>query len=192
MKDRNYRDELIARVISVVANEGLDKATTKSIVKGTDISESYIYRFFKDKEDLLCQMFNSLDNELVDQAMQQIPVMYKEDIEFEERCWIFFSVVWRFFLSNREKCLAFVRYYYSQYYKKYSVEDHTKRYTQLVKKFSDAFQPEANTWMLLKHILNVMLDFTVRIYDGELADNDDTAKHVFILVYASLLPYRKS
>lgn len=191
MKDRNYREELISRAISVVANDGFDKTTTKAIVKGTDISESYIYRFFADKEDLFRQMFNALDNELVAKATQHITVMYVEEMDFETKCWAFYSAIWKFLLSNREKCLAFVRYYYSPYYKKHSVADHKKRYAPLVKKFGEAFRPEANTWMLLKHILNVMLDFAVRIYDGELADNDDTAKHVFVLVYSSISPYRR-
>lgn len=45
--------------------------------------------------------------------------------------------------------------------------------------------------MLLKHIMNVMLDFAVRVFDGNIPNNEDTAKHVFILVYSSILPYRR-
>ncbi len=64
MKRQNVCATLIDRTIVVIANEGLDKTTTKAIVSGTDINEAYIYRYFKDKEDLLKKSFDTLDNEL--------------------------------------------------------------------------------------------------------------------------------
>jgi len=191
VRNYNYREMLINSTISVIANEGLDKTTTKAIVAGTDISESYIYRFFADKEDLLAKTFDVLDNELVSEAMAHISIMYIEKMEYEARCWMFYSFMWRFVLSNREKCLAFIRYYYSPYFQKYSAKEHKKRYTPLVAKFEDAFKPEANTWMLLNHVLNVMLDFAIKVYNGDVANDDDTAEHVFRLVYNSIKPYFK-
>lgn len=191
MKHYNVRNRLIDRTIKVIAESGLDKTTTKAIVKGTDINEAYIYRFFKDKEDLLSNVFEKLDVELVEKAMQHVEVMYMQELEYELRCRIFFEAVWKFILGNKEKCLAFVRYYYSPYFEKHSAFKHKNRYVPLVKKFSEAFVEEANVWMLLNHILNVMLDFAVKVFSGAVDNNDDTAEHVFRLVYYSIRPYLK-
>lgn len=64
MKHIDVRSTLIDQTIKVVANEGLDKATTKAIVGDTGINEAYIYKFFKDKDDLLVSSFSALDDEL--------------------------------------------------------------------------------------------------------------------------------
>ncbi|MBQ8338415.1 MAG: TetR/AcrR family transcriptional regulator [Oscillospiraceae bacterium] len=189
MKQQNARGRLIENTISVIAAEGLDKTTTKAIVRGTDINEAYIYRFFLNKDELLSRAFEELDNELLDTAMTYITVMYKSDISFENRCWLFFSQCWKFLLGNRDKCLAYIRYYYSPYYQKYSAISHEERFGPLVDRFKEAFRTEANVWLILNHILNVMLDFAIKVFDGTASNSDDTAEHVFRLIYFSVSQY---
>lgn len=191
MKHYEVGQKLIGKTIMVIANKGLDKTTTKEIVRNTDINEAYIYRFFEDKEDLLSKTFDKLDEELVNTATRYIEVMYMRNLDYEMRCRVFFNGVWRFLLSNKEKCLAFIRYYYSPYFHKHSVDSHKNRYKELVEKFCEAFKSESNVWMIINHILNVMLDFAVKIFDGELSDNDDTTEHIFRLVYNSVNQYFK-
>ena len=191
MKQDEIRRGLIDGTIHVIAKEGLDGASTKQIGLATSINEAYIYRCFEDKEDMFAKTFAFLDDELVNKAMQHVPVMYMQEMEYEMRCWVFFTSVWKFLLGNREKCLAFIRYYYSPYFQRYSAEEHKKRYLPLVDKFRDAFRDEANVWMILNHILTTMLDFAVKVYDGAVPDNDDTAEHVFRLIYCSIRQYFK-
>lgn len=191
MSPQETRQTLIAKTISVIANEGLDKTTTKAITQGTGINEAYIYRNFKSKEDLLSKTFDELDEELVNKILQHFEVMYVKNLDFETRCRLFFTAVWNFLLSNREKCLAFIRYYYSPYFTKYSVEVHKRRYAPVVDKFKGAFRDEANVWMILNHILNVMLDFAVKVYNGQMPNEDDYVEHVFRVVYYSVQQYFK-
>lgn len=187
------REKLIARTITVIANEGLDKTTTKAITTGTGINEAYIYRHFSDKKDLLSKAFDKLDEELVAKVMQHLPVMYMQELEYELRCRVFFEAVWKFLLGNKEKCLAFVQYYYSLYFTKYSAESHKRRYIPIVEKFKDAFKDEADVWMILNHILNVMLDFAVKVHNDQMPKDDDYAEHVFLVIYRSVEQYfRKS
>ena len=192
MKHHDVRKRLIEQTIAVIAESGLDKTTTKAIVKGTDINEAYIYRFFKDKEDLLSHVFEKLDEELVAKTMQHVEVMYMQELEYEIRCRVFFTSIWKFLLGNKEKCLAFVRYYYSPYFQKYSYETHKRRYTPLVRKFQDAFMDEADTWMILNHILNVMLDFALKVHNNQMPNDDIYAEHVFRVVYRSIEQYFKT
>lgn len=189
MKPQETRRLLIDGTIHVIARDGLDKATTKQIGNETSINEAYIYRCFRDKSDMFAQAFDSLDEELVAVATQHIPIMYKTDMDYEARCWVFFTSVWRFILSNQDKCLTFIRYYYSPYFKQYSAERHCNRYRPLVRYFSDAFREDANVWMILNYILNVMLDFATKVFDGAVPDNNDTTEHVFRLIYGSIRQY---
>ena len=189
MKHYDVQSRLIGQTIIVIAENGLDKTTTKAIVKGTDINEAYIYRYFSDKEDLLSHVFDTLDEELVAKVMQHLPVMYMRELEYELRCRVFFEAVWKFLLGNKEKCLAFVQYYYSPYFTKYSAESHKRRYIPVVEKFKEAFKDEADVWMILNHILNIMLDFAVKAHNGQMPKEDSYVEHVFLVIYASVKQY---
>lgn len=101
MKQDDTRLKLIDGTIHVIARDGLDKATTKSIGEETSINQAYIYRHFEDKEDMFAKTFESLDEELVNKAMQHIPVMYMQEMDYEIRCWVFFTSVWKFMLATR-------------------------------------------------------------------------------------------
>lgn len=189
MKRDDTRRKLIDGTIHVIARDGLDKATTKSIGEETSINQVYIYRNFENKEDMFAETFASLDDELVSEAMQHVPVMYMQEMKYEMRCWMFFTSVWKFLLSNKDKCLTFVRYYYSPYFKQYSAESHHRRYKPLVEKFKEAFRDEADVWMILNHILNVMLDFAVKVHNDQMPKDDDYTEHVFRVLYASVKQY---
>lgn len=189
MSPQDMREKLIARTITVIATEGLDKTTTKAITTGTGINEAYIYRHFSDKKDLLSKTFDKLDDELVAKVMQHLPVMYMQELEYELRCRVFFEAVWKFMLANKEHCLAFIQYYYSPYFTKFSVEAHKKRYVSVVEKFKDAFKDEADVWMILNHILNVMLDFAVKVHNGQMPSEDNYSEHVFLVIYRSVEQY---
>ena len=191
MKHTNVKEVLIDRAITVLGSAGMDKVTTKAIVADTGISEVYIYRHFANKEDLLAKAFEKLDEELIQRTMMHIHVMYVHSMGYQNRCRFFFTAVWDFLLQNQTKCLAYIRYYYSPYFNKYSAEAHQEHFLSLVSKFQDAFKEDANTWMLLNHILTTMLDFAVKVYDGQLPNDADTAEHVFRVIYYALRPYFK-
>ena len=191
MKQDEFRQQLIDGTIHVIAREGLDGASAKQIENETGINVVYIYRCFEDKEDMFAKTFDFLDGELVTKALQHVEVMYMRELEYEIRCRVFFTAIWKFLLGSRDKCLAFVRYYYSPYFGKYSAEKHRQRYQPLLDKFSPAFKDEANVWMILNHILNVMLDFAVKVHNGAMPDNDDYSEHVFRVIYRSVEQYFK-
>lgn len=191
MSPRNMKEVLIERTIAVIADQGLDKTTTKAITAGTGINEAYIYRCFAGKDDLLSKAFEKLDRELVDVTMKNVSVMHTSDMDFDLRSRVFFEKIWRFLIGNREKCIAFVRYYYSPYFEKYSAESHKLSFAPLVEEFSDAFTKEADVWMILNHILNVMLDFAVKVHNGQMSKEDDYTEHVFRVIYRSIEQYFK-
>lgn len=191
MSPQDIKATLIRRTIEVIANEGLDKTTTKAIVSGTGINEVYIYRHFADKEDLLAKVFIELDEELADETMKNVSVFYDTSLEFEKRCRKYFFAIWDVLLSNREECIAYVRYYYSSYFIKNSLHSHIARYEPLIEIFKEAFIEEADVWMILTHILNVMLDFAVKVHNNQMPSDMSYYEHVYRVIYASVKQYFK-
>lgn len=59
------RQALMTSTIRVISAQGIQNATTKALSVDSGLSEVYIYRYFKDKEDLFQQTFDSLDKELI-------------------------------------------------------------------------------------------------------------------------------
>lgn len=192
MELQQMRETLLSRTISIVANNGLNKTTTKAITSGTGINEVYIYRNFSNKEDLLAKAFDKLDGELANVITQSLCAMCMHELNFDLRCKMYFSKVWKFMLTNKEFCLAFVQYYYSLYFPKYSAEAHKKRYEDLVKKLSSVFKDDSDVWMILSYILTSLLDFAVKVHNGQIADSDEYSDLVFCIVYASVKQYVKT
>lgn len=189
MKHQNVRSRLIDSAIKAISSYGMDKTTTKAIVEGTNINEGYIYSYFKGKEDLLAKMFDSLDVELSDTMLQHMPVMYMTGMDMETRCRTYFFLIWQFLLGNRDKCLAYIRYFYSPYFIKNSATIHKQRFSPVIEKFTPAFLEEADVWMLLNHILNVMFDFAVKVHNDEMSGSDKYSEHVFRVLYRSVEQY---
>ena len=191
MKQDDLRQALVDGTIHVIAQKGLDKTTTKAISQATGINEVYIYRLFDNKENLFTQAFDYLDQQLIEKSLMHIDVMYMHEMDYEARCRIYFLAMWRFLIGNKDEILMYVRYYYSQYFKNASAETHKQRYIPLVNKFKEAFKEEADVWMILNHILNVMLSFAVLVYNGEMPEKDIYTEHVFRVVYRSIEQYFK-
>lgn len=191
MNRNDIRQRLIDGTIRVIAEGGLDKASTKQIGLTTGVNEAYIYRCFADKDDLFVQTFHFLDDELIGKILENLPVMYVSDVDWDVRCRMFFESVWNFILGGKEKCLAFIRLYYSPYYKKYAYDEHRAKYQPVIDKFQPAFIEEANVRMIFNHILTTMLVFAVNVFDGAIPADEDTAEHVFRVIHASVRQYFK-
>lgn len=192
MKQDDLRQALIDGTIHVIAQYGLDKATTKAIGNATGINEVYIYRLFENKEKLFTKAFDYLDEQLLEKSLLHIEVMYMQEMDFETRCRIYFFAMWRFLVGNKDEILMYVRYYYSQYFTQYSAEIHERRFKPLVDKFKEAYRDEADVWMILNHILNVMLDFAVKVHNGQMSESDNYSEHIFRVIYASVKQYFKN
>lgn len=189
MKQEEIRQKLIDGTVQVIARDGLDKATTQRIRLATAVNEAYIYRCFEDKEDMFAKTFAALDDELADVTMRGVAVMYADNVDFEERCRLYFSTVWSFMLGSRDKCLTYIQYYYSPYFPKFSLEDHKRRFDPLVEQFKSAFKDEAEVWLILDFILNVILDFAHKVHHNQMPSEDNYSEHVFRVLYASVKQY---
>ena len=138
---------------------------------------------------MFAKTFEMMDEELLEKTLEHLSVMGDESIAFKVRSKQYFDDIWKFLLSSKDKCLAYMQYFYSPYFTKYSAADHEKRFVPLLKVFRSAFVDEADVWMILNHILNVMLDFAVKVHNEHMSGSEVYSEHVFRVIYESVKQY---
>lgn len=185
MKQEEMRQKLIQSAIHVVAAEGIHKATTKAIAAHSGVNEVYIYRTFKDKNDLFEQAFSLIDSELIAYIMKYAPIMEMKEIAIKERCHLFFLNCWKNILDY-EKCSFFIKYYYSQYYDSYSPLKRRRAYAKVIETFTPAFKSGTDVWRIFNRILDIVYSSIIKILRGEIPDNDETAVEVFEVLYSAI------
>ena len=186
----DIREALKEAAILIIAEYGLEGATTKKLTAVAKTkNEAYIYRLFDNKHDLLRKMFDMLDHELVSAFASSIDIMRDESYSREERSRMIFRRLWRFMLGDKKRCLAFIQYYYSPLFEKYSAEKHMELYMPLADRFGNMFKPGCNMWRLMNYVLDVMLTMSIKVFRGEIEDTPEVEEKTFLLIYRALYTY---
>lgn len=190
MKQMKMRTALIDSTIRVIAQDGLDRATTKAIATAAGVNEAYIYRLFDGKEDLLKNAFMDCNELLVaecsrsllenEHLMPDIDAIYRNGFR---RCW-------NMLLCSREKCLFYVRYYYSPYFQKYAQKDYQQSYDRLIAEIQRFFPAWVDVADLIHHALDIALCYAVKVFYGEMEADERLFERVYQLSKGWLDTYK--
>ena len=194
---QDVREVLIANTIRLISEGGFEKATTKAIVhsgeaiEAVKMNEVYIYRLFGSKEKLYEVAFESLDNELVKALSACVRSVGSFENCKKDTLYEVFIRTWRFLLKNEARCRCYVRYYYSVYFRGNSLACHRKLFSDIVEAFDPLFKEEADVEAIMHSVLTTMLDFAIRVYNGDLKDDDINTPHIFNVVFCMMMTYFK-
>jgi AcrR family transcriptional regulator len=189
-KKNEMRLALQEAAIVIIAECGLEQVTTKELtLRANTSNEVYIYRLFRDKTDLLVTTFETLDRELVESISTHLDIMRDESLTMDVRCFRIFCGVWRYILSNRQRCSAFMQYYYSPLFPRYSGEAHRELYANVLQRFGRVFKPDVDVWRMLNYVLDVMLTMSIRVFRGEIEASPEFERKVFEWIFRALRPY---
>ena len=190
MVDHNkLRARLMDGAIKAVAEHGLEGLTTRSIEQQCKLKDSYIYRYFEDKEDLLKKAFIREDTTLIAVIEHYFPVMYEEKKSFKDRCYSLWQPCWQYLVSRPDVCSFYVRYYYSTYFKEKALPEHLKICAVLIDKMKDAFPSTTNVEMILHHILETMLSYGMKVSFGEVENTAELSDSIFKIIYSIIDVY---
>lgn len=195
--EAEVRELLIENTIRLIAEGGFEKATTRAITysapmpEGIKLNEVYIYRLFGSKERLYEEAFDRLDHELVYVLLSALKKVERFDEEPREQIRVIFSEVWRFLLDNEVRCRSYIRFYYSVYFRGVTLSAHNKLFSSVVGEFAPLFKEEADVKSVMHSILTTMLDFAVRIFNGDLADTKENELHIFNVIHSTVAMYQK-
>ena len=57
--------------------------------------------------------------------------------------------------------------------------------------FSPLFKEEAEVYAIMHSVFTMLLDFAIRVYNGEIEDNEINRPHVFNVLYCMMVTYFK-
>ena len=194
-RETEIRDLFIENTIRIIAEVGFENATTKALthyggdLPGLKMNEAYIYRFFGSKDKLYEATFEKLDNELYIAFMKALEAVNGFNCNIKDKLNNLFLMCWDFILRNEVRLRCYVRFYYSAYFKGSVAEAHNKLIMGVVNQISPIFKREADVLSILRSVFTALLDFGIRVYNGELDDNEDTRKHIFNVLYCAMMTY---
>jgi AcrR family transcriptional regulator len=195
--EQDMRTLLIENTIQLISDGGFERATTHAITHGGKVlpsmkmNEVYIYRLFGSKERLYDAAFDRLDTEMFHAVRTAFAACGEEGGYNRDAFYESFREIWRFLLSEESRCRCYIRYYYSIYLRDDVLERHKQRYTDLVTIMSPLFKPEADVKSIIHSVFTTLLDFAIRVYNGDLEDTELNAKHIFNVVYCMMVTYFK-
>ncbi len=196
--EQEIRGALIGNAISLIAEGGFEKATTAAIthsgetVPGVRMNEAYIYRIFGNKEELYNAAFAMLDEEFLYALQSAISAEGDLRENTKEKLCNIFQRAWPFMMRNEQRCRCYVRYYYSTYFKDRAGSDHEKRFANVLATFAPLFKEEADVRSIMHSVLTTSLDFAIRVYNGDLEDNEENVPHIFNVLYCMMMTYFKN
>lgn len=194
--EAEIKELLIGNAIHLIAEGGFEKATTKNLtyysgnLPDFKMNEAYIYRLFGSKEKLYEAAFLRLDHELfrvVKREREAVGDLVCGGVH--EQLYRFFTKVWQFILGSEDRCRCYVRYYYSVYFKDSSAEAHKRLYAEIIDEARPLFKEEADVPAILHSVFVMLFDFGIRVYNGELEDDDVNRPHVFNVLYCMMQTY---
>ena len=196
--EADIKSLLISNAIHLIAEGGFEKATTKELTyyKGNlpnvKMNEVYIYRLFGGKEGVYEAAFVYLDNELYDAFQGGMEAIGDFGVHTKKKLYEFFLMAWNFVLKNEERFRCYVRYYYSVYFKGESLKKHEHHFSAVVDSFSPLFIEEADVKSIMHSVFTALLDFAIRVYNGDLENNASNVPHIFNVLYCMMMTYLKS
>ncbi len=191
------REILINNTVRLIAEGGFERATTRAITHSganlpdVKMNDAYIYRLFGSKENLYQAAFDTLDKELVRKLSLCIRNIGGITQNVKESLYKVFLSTWRFVLGNEARCRCYIRYYYSIYFRGESLRQHHVLFDRIIAEFAPLFIAEADVRSIMHSVLTTLLDFAVRVYNGDLADSDINTPHVFNVLYCAMVTYFK-
>lgn len=196
--EADIKSLLIGNAIHLIAEGGFEKATTKELtyyngnLPNIKMNEVYIYRLFGGKEGVYEAAFVYLDKELYNAFKDGMKKIENFEGDTKKKLYEFFLLTWQFVLKNEERCRCYVRYYYSIYFKGESLENHNRHFEAIINSFSSLFIEEADVKSIMHSVFTALLDFAIRVYNGELENNDINVPHIFNVLYCMMMTYLKS
>lgn len=188
-KRDEQRKILIRSAVNVVARDGLEHTTVTRLANWAKMSESTIYRCFKNKDDLLRAAIYKEDEDFAALVQSLYPVLLDESLDWWERCWRLWKPIWEFILEEPEDCVFYIRYYYSENFRRNAKIEHENHFKPLCEKMKTFFQPGRRDLILLHQSFETMLSYAYRVMLGDLPNDESTCRLAFEQICNFLRPH---
>lgn len=158
------------------------------------MNDAYIYRYFKDKEDLLVQAYLLENDRFMHHVIRRIELVQEQAAlqEMRDRYCIIFHTAWRYLLDTPNVCRFFMYYYHSPNFEKYAQEAYKKQLDLLTEKIIHLFNGVEDAKHCLYALFVLMNSFAIQVVNSELPDNAETEDRVFRMTYNAICAQMKN
>ena len=191
--DIDKKAVLLKSTVTVVARGGIDNASTRMIGKEAGFQDAFIYRYFKDKEDLLAyayllerEKFLNLAIRCIDRVREQMA-----DQKLLERYRTVFHTSWRYLLDTPDVCRFLVYYYNSPNFEKYARMKYQEQSDSLTSHIVHLYDSEEYAKMCMYALFILLNSFGLRVVNGDLPDNAETEDKVCRVTYSAFCAHIK-
>lgn len=184
MTQNRIRNALMDGAIKVVARDGLEKITTRSIASECDLHDAYIYRYFIDKDDLLMRTFIREDKAMTARIKENLEKSDLKGKSIEEVLRTIVMPIWEFLMENEDVCKFYVRYYYSIHFEKDAIEEFREDNRTLRGTFEDLFPQGADLELMFHYHMDTLLNIAMKVTTDEIEKTPDIGERVFKLLYS--------
>lgn len=184
MTQNRIRNALMDGAIKVVARDGLEKITTRSIASECDLHDAYIYRYFIDKDDLLMRTFIREDKAMTARIKENLEKSDLKGKSIEEVLRAIVMPIWEFLMENEDVCKFYVRYYYLIHFEKDAIEEFREDNRTLRGTFEDLFPQGADLELMFHYHMDTLLNIAMKVTTDEIEKTPDIGERVFKLLYS--------
>lgn len=184
MTQNRIRNALMDGAIKVVARDGLEKITTRSIASECDLHDAYIYRYFIDKDDLLMRTFIREDKAMTARIKENLEKSDLKGKSIEEVLRAIVMPMWEFLMENEDVCKFYVRYYYSIHFEKDAIEEFREDNRTLRGTFEGLFPQGADLELMFHYHMDTLLNIAMKVTTDEIEKTPDIGERVFKLLYS--------
>lgn len=177
------RQKLIHSAVKTVADFGMEGAKTRAIASVCGINESYIYRYFIDRDDLLEKAFIQADTSFFD-ALESASLQLRSGPERRSGFRNLVDEMLDFAIRNMDCAKFYMRYYYSASYTQNAMLEHEKTahaYAECIRHF---FKPDINIDAMCHALFVLMHGFLMEISAGICEDSAPNRDLLFDMMLA--------
>lgn len=188
------RQALLQSTVRAVAKYGMKDVSTRSISEDAGVNDAYIYRYFKDKEDLLAQAYLLENDRFMRHVIRRIELVQEQAAlqGIRDRYGIIFYTAWRYLLDTPDVCRFFMYYYNSPNFEKYAQEAYKEQLDLLTGKIIRLFDCAEDAKHCLYALFVLLNSFAIQVLNGELSDNAETEDRVFRMTYNAICAQMKN
>lgn len=116
MGSKATKELFMEKTIAAVARVGMENLRTKMVADAAGFSEATMFRFFADKDEMLCETFLEVDSRISNMFLACFKPKEFEESNFEEALYAIWKSVFSYLLTNPEETLYLIRFRYSALY----------------------------------------------------------------------------
>ncbi len=182
----NTKNEIKQKLMILFAKEGIESITTKELLEVAEVSNGKFFHYFKNKEVLLSELFEDVQNELYFHLSSNV----SEDINLYDLLWSIWDKYAQFYFTYPDKYLFNLSYKNYPTINRCRVNMNMDSSDKFFKIIAKAFKSEDLNFLNYDHFaisLEYNLTMTVEYFrQTNTPYNEEILKKIFNNFYASI------